>query len=164
MYKMRIGTFLTYLFVGVYAVACFVLIYVEMNGNSKMMDENYWFSEQMVSDAKMVQEAECIWLIQTLDSAKYCVVDGFAEAERMIIDGTKLGEILNTHFYIDQNENVVRGQFYPLVVISYHVNETQITIVYSFMNAEARLFANGEFVKSVVIYDANVLEEIFEDI
>lgn len=161
---MRIETLLTRLFVVVYAVACFTLIFMENSNNCCNVDKNYWFSEQMVSDSKNVQDAECVWLVQTQDETKYCVAEGFTEDEHIKIDGETLEKIIDPHFYIEQNENMALGLFFPLAMVSYHVNDTEIKIVYSFVNAEARVFENGEFVKAVALYDANVLNDLLENL
>ena len=49
-------------------------------------------------------------------------------------------------------------------MIVYETNNKEICIVYSFMNAEARIYENGKFAKSATLYDANVLKELFENI
>lgn len=164
---MKTETFLTRLFVAIYAIACLSMIFMEVNNkyckNCKT-SENYWFSEQMADDTQSINNAECVWLTETQDKAKYCIVEGFAEDERIKIDNETLKKILDPRFYIEQNENVARGMFYPLVMIVYETNDKEISIVYSFMNAEARIFEDGKFVKSAALYDANMLKELFENI
>ena len=161
---MKTETFLIRLFVVIYAIACFSMIFMEINSKYCKTSENYWFSEQMKNDTQSINNAECVWLAETQDKTKYCIVEGFMEDERIKIDNETLNKILDPSFYIEQNENIAMGMFYPLVMIVYETNNKEICIVYSFMNAEARIYENGKFAKSATLYDANVLKELFENI
>lgn len=161
---MKTETFLIRLFVVIYAIACFSMIFMEINSKYCKTSENYWFSEQMKNDTQSINNAECVWLAETQDKTKYCIVEGFMEDERIKIDNETLNKILDPRFYIEQNENVAMGMFYPLVMIVYETNNKEICIVYSFMNAEARIYENGKLAKSATLYDANVLKELFENI
>ena len=161
---MRTETFLIRLFVVIYAIACFSMIFMEINSKYCKTSENYWFSEQMKNDTQTITNAEGVWVAETQDKTKYCIVEGFMEDERIKIDNETLNKILDPRFYIEQNENVAMGMFYPLVMIVYETNNKEICIVYSFMNAEARIYENGKFAKSATLYDANVLKELFENI
>ena len=137
---------------------------MEINNKYCKTSENYWFSEQMKNDTQSINNAECVWLAETQDKTKYCIVEGFMEDERIKIDNETLNKILDPRFYIEQNENVAMGMFYPLVMIVYETKNKEICIVYSFMNAEVRIYEDGKFAKSATIYDANVLKEHFENI
>lgn len=162
---MNFKTILARLFVVVYAVACLTVVIMEkkMNNNCTI-NGDYWFSEKMICDAKQVADAECVWLVQATDKKTQCVIEGFAEEERVNVDGETLAKILDTHFYIEQNENVALGMFFPVAIIAYHVNGTEVHIVYSFMNAEARVYENGNLVKTSMLYDARKLNGIFENL
>lgn len=161
---MKTETFLIRLFVVIYAIACLSMIFMEINNKYCKTSENYWFSEQMKNDTQSINNAECVWLTETQDKTKYCIVEGFMEDERIKIDNETLNKILDPRFYIEQNENVAMGMFYPLVMIVYETKNKEICIVYSFMNAEVRIYEDGKFAKSATIYDANVLKEHFENI
>lgn len=160
---MKMNTLFTRLFVIIYAVACITVVSMENNLKKECSIKNeYWFSERMAKDAMTIKDAECIWLIQATDEKEQCVIEGFAEEERVKIDGEILAKILDTHFYIEQNENVALGMFFPIAMVAYHVHGLEVHIVYSFMNAEARIFVNGKLVKTATLYDARKLNEIFE--
>lgn len=161
---MNIKTLLARLFVVVYAVACLTAVIMEkkMNNNCTI-NRDYWFSEKMVSDAKQVADAECVWLVQVNDKKTPCVIEGFAEEERIKITGDVLAQVLDTHFYIEQNENVAKAMFFPIAMITYHVNSAEIKIVYSFLNAEVRVYHNDQLVKTATLYDARKLNDMFEN-
>lgn len=161
---MKTETFFTRLFVVIYATACLLMIFMEINNKHCKTSNNCRFFEQMKSDTQNINNAECVWLAETQDKTKYCIVEGFMEDERIKIDNETLNKILDPCFYIEQNENVAMGMFYPLVMIVYETKNKEICIVYSFMNAEVRIYEDGKFAKSATIYDANVLKEHFENI
>ena len=142
-----------------YAMTCvaIIIIYDKQDTTEPTMQE-------IVNTTQQPTDAVIYWVNQTEKSVNATNPAEIEVSDSIAIDGSLLSTLLDEKNYIEQGENVATGMYFPVAILKYSTQGIEHTLVFSFMNAEVKVYAGNEFVKSKLMYDAVKLHALFDSL
>ena len=118
-----------------------------------------------ISCGKNTKQSVLYWVNQTKKSSDATCPSEIEVSDSVIVDCGTLDKILNEKFYIPKGENVASGLFMPVAMLKYYDTQgVEFYRVYSLMNSEVRVYKRNKLEKTMLVYDANKLQQIFESL
>lgn len=151
-------------FVILYAAICFYTIITSRDPQTKNdMNIADFFPKELVVSGVRLQNAECLLISMSENDTIVDSAIDYQVTEKVPINNSTLANILDKKYYIAQSDAVAEGLFIPNVSIRFNTSEgVEFVLLYSFMNAEVRIFKNNEFSNACLMYNPNELDAIFE--
>lgn len=153
-------------FIVLYAATCLYAVMTSNNPQTeKCMNIAEFFPKELIVPGVELQNGECLLIsMDENDNIVDSTID-YQVTEKVSINDSTLACILDKQYYIAQSDAVAEGLFIPNVSVRFNVSSgDEFVLLYSFMNAEVRIFKNNELSMICLMYNPNELDAIFESI
>ena len=137
----------------------------------------------MINDCAMKKDAvncNITMIFENLtefENVEFCWIDGFSDAKDVdnidnfiYGDAYKLNEnqfniVMNPDFYIEKGDDTALGFYHPVGMLKFQDKSgNRYSVMYSFLNAEARIYLNGKIQKAMMIYNPDDLSNFLNNL
>lgn len=149
----KIENWLLRVFVALYATTIVCVIVHDINSQKK---NNICLNSYLID----INEIQNVSLI-VYDNSD----NGIGKTDTVLVGKNDIIKLLDTKFYSQNNDIVIKGMFFPLYEIDVTLkNKDNIKIVYSFMNGEVRKIRNKTIEHKCQMENPEIIENLFERI
>lgn len=149
------------IFVILYVCVCVWLIIKECSTAKEITNEKSVIT--MIAENMMeFEDVEFCWIDGVGNDCSIDCLKDYTCSPSIPLDIENLKSILNKDYYIEKQENAALGMYRPIAMLKFNDESgNKYSVIFSFLNAEVRVYRNDVVKKVMMMYDSDQILQIF---